>query len=97
MVITAGDDHHMFVLLEGEVEVLVGEKVVEVEQPDSVFGEMALIGTKKSKASVRVRTDITVAEVDERRFNFLVQQHPTFAIELMRLMADRLENMNERI
>lgn len=98
MVIEAGkEQHHMLVLLDGEAEVLVGDKVVEVEHPGSVFGEMALIGNKQPRASVRALTDITVAEVDERRFTFLVQQHPTFALDLMRLMADRLENMNRRI
>ncbi len=98
MVIRAGEhDRHMYVLLEGEAEVLVGDEVVEVEKPGSVFGEMGMIGTREARASVRAKTDIVVAMVDERRFMFLVQQHPTFALELMRLMADRLENMNGRI
>ena len=97
-IIVAGDDHQvMMVLLEGEAEVRIGDQVVEVETTGSVFGEMALIGTRVSTADVVARTDVTVAEVDERRFNFLVQQHPTFAIEMMRLIADRLENMNRRL
>lgn len=98
VIINVGDhDKHMYVLLEGEAEVLVRDQVVEVEKPGTVFGEMSMIGAREARASVRAKTDITVAVVDERRFLFLVQQHPTFALELMRLMADRLENMNERI
>ncbi|MCB1230631.1 MAG: cyclic nucleotide-binding domain-containing protein [Verrucomicrobiae bacterium] len=97
-VIQAGEPHkEMLVLLDGEAEVLVGDRVVETEKPGSLFGEMALLGTREARATVRARTDISVAVVDERRFLFLVQQHPTFAIELMRLMADRLENMNRLI
>ena len=98
VIIREGDhSKHMFVLLEGEAEVLVGDEVVEVEKPGTVFGEMSLVGAREARASVRARTDLVAAEVDERRFLFLVQQHPTFALEMMRLMADRLENMNRRI
>jgi CRP-like cAMP-binding protein len=35
--------------------------------------------------------------VDERRFLFLVQQTPNFAIHLMRVLSDRLRRMDRRI
>jgi CRP-like cAMP-binding protein len=32
--------------------------------------------------------------VDEKKFTFLVQEHPTFALLVMRVMAYRLRKMN---
>lgn len=33
--------------------------------------------------------------IDERRFQFLVQQNPFFALDVMRILAQRLRTMNE--
>jgi len=33
--------------------------------------------------------------VDEKLFVFLVQEHPTFAVSVMRVMAERLRRANE--
>ena len=36
-------------------------------------------------------------DIPERRFLFLVQQCPDFALYIMKVMADRLRKMNERV
>ena len=33
--------------------------------------------------------------VDQREFTYLVQEHPTFALQVMRTMASRLRRTNE--
>ena len=35
-----------------------------------------------------------LAEIDHRRFHFLIQQHPHFATHVMKTLADRLRHMN---
>jgi CRP-like cAMP-binding protein len=35
--------------------------------------------------------------VDEKRFQFLVQQTPFFATRVMRIMAERLRAMDEKL
>jgi len=35
-----------------------------------------------------------LAEIDRRRFHFLVQQTPHFATHVMKTLADRLHHMN---
>ena len=47
------------------------------------------------QASVIARTDCEFVAVDEKRFQFLVQQAPYFAIQVMRLMAERLRATNK--
>jgi CRP-like cAMP-binding protein len=83
-----------FVLLEGEAEVLVNGTAVERSQPGDLLGEMALIECRPRSACARAATDCKLIALDERRFLFLVQQHPFFALQVMKIMAERLRHMN---
>jgi CRP-like cAMP-binding protein len=40
------------------------------------------------------KTSCRLAEIDRRRFHFLVQQTPHFATHVMKTLADRLRHMN---
>jgi CRP/FNR family cyclic AMP-dependent transcriptional regulator len=84
----------MYVVKEGEVEVLVGDRVVETIGPGGILGEMALIDHNPRSASARAKTDCQLVPIDEARFKFMIQQTPFFAIEVMRVMARRLRQMN---
>jgi CRP/FNR family transcriptional regulator, cyclic AMP receptor protein len=80
----------MYVVAEGEVEVAIGDNVVDVVGPEGIFGEMALIAKGRRSATARARSDCRVVEIPEKRFIFLVQETPFFALEVMRTMASRL-------
>jgi CRP/FNR family cyclic AMP-dependent transcriptional regulator len=84
----------MYVVKEGEVEVLVRDRVVETIGPRGILGEMALIDRNPRSASALAKTDCQLVPIDEARFTYLVQQTPYFAIEVMRVMARRLRQMN---
>ena len=80
----------MYVVTAGEVNILVGETLIETVGPGDILGEMALIDTQPRSATAIAKTDCQLAPIDEQRFSFLVQQTPYFAIQVMRIMADRL-------
>ncbi|HEY5868553.1 MAG TPA: cyclic nucleotide-binding domain-containing protein [Candidatus Tectomicrobia bacterium] len=84
----------MYVVLEGEVELLVHSQVLEVAGPGDLVGEMALIDAKPRSATARAKSDCRLAPVDERRFLFLVHEHPFFALHVMRVLTDRLRRMD---
>ena len=86
----------MYVVKDGEVEILVGADVVETLDAGEIFGEMALIDGKSRSAGARAKTDCQVVPVNEQRFTFLVQQTPHFALSVMKTMGERLRNMNAR-
>lgn len=81
---------YMYVIMEGEVDVLVDGKYVRTLKDGEVFGEMALIDDQPRSADAIARTDCSLAMVDERRFLFLVHETPMFALHLMSMMAQRL-------
>jgi CRP/FNR family cyclic AMP-dependent transcriptional regulator len=86
----------MFIILEGTVAVFVGGRVVMTLGPGEIVGEMALVDDDHTRtATVKAESDVKVAPVDRRQFEFLVRNHPTFATEVMKTIADRLRKMNE--
>lgn len=89
----AGDG--MYVVQEGEVEIIVNARVVETVTAGGIVGEMALIDKGPRSARVVAKTGARLVKVNPRRFEFLVQQTPFFAIEVMKLLAQRLRNMDK--
>ena len=85
----------MYVIEEGEVNIVLGEKVINSLRQGEIFGEMALIDRKRRSASAVAKSDCRVAPVSEKRFIFLVQEHPYFSLQVMRVLAERLRKRTE--
>lgn len=84
----------MFVVLSGELKVGDGNKIFEVLGPGGLVGEMALIDHATRAATVIAQSDSQLAEIDEKRFLFLTQQTPSFALNVMRVLSQRLRRMD---
>lgn len=96
-IFSAGDPRdHMYAVVEGEVDIFVNGKLVETVEKGGIFGEMALIDAESRTGTAVAKTDAKVVAVDERRFLFLIQQTPNFALHVMRVLSDRLRRMDER-
>jgi len=80
----------MYIVLEGEVDLIAGYLAHETAGPGSLLGETALLDRRPRSASAIARTDCKLAPVDAKRFSILVQESPLFAVHVMRTMADRL-------
>ena len=88
--------HHMYVVKSGELQIMDGNHVFETISAGAIFGEMALISKDPRSATVKATRESIVIPVDEKRFIFLVQQTPMFALRVMNVMSDRLRTMNQR-
>jgi len=84
----------MYVLLDGTVDILVGEHLVETAERGALLGEMALIDDAPRSASAVAKTPCTIVEISQRRFHFLVQQTPNFATHVLKVLAGRLRKMD---
>jgi CRP-like cAMP-binding protein len=97
-IIHDGDEgHEFYAIMEGEAEVVHNGKVLQLLKPGEIFGEMALIDASPRSADVIARTGCRLAVVNESRFLFLVQHNPYFALMVMRVMAERLRSLDERL
>ena len=95
---SAGEEGHlMYVLSSGTAQVLVNSCVVEELQHGSIVGEMGIVSPGPRSATVVALSDCEFVAVDEKRFQFLVQQTPFFATQVMRVMAERLRSTNQRV
>ena len=86
----------MFGLVSGKVELRFGNEVVATVDPSGTFGEMAIVSdAPRSLTAVAVEPS-RVAVIDRSTFLSLVHETPTFAIEVMRSLADRLRDQLRR-
>ncbi|GAC1301424.1 MAG: Crp/Fnr family transcriptional regulator [Vulcanimicrobiaceae bacterium] len=91
----AGDS--AFVVTEGEIDLSISGRHLECVSAGGIFGEMALIDHKTRSATATARTEAKVVPVDQRRFLYLLQNTPFFAIEVMQVMAQRLRRMDATV
>ena len=80
----------MYVLISGSAEIIVHHRVVETAQAGAILGELAMIDDRTRSATVIAQSDCKLLPIERKRFNFLIQQTPNFALHVMRVMADRL-------
>ena len=95
VIFDAGDPGtEMFVVQDGQVDIVIGGAAVETLGPDQIFGELALIDESPRSAAAVARTDCQLLPLNQREFMFLVDELPFFAIRVMKVMAERLRRKN---
>jgi CRP-like cAMP-binding protein len=98
-VFKAGDPGEtMYIVTEGEVNVVDGSgAILDTAGPGSIVGELALIDDEPRSATVVAKTACRLVVVDRRRFQFMVQETPFFALAVMKVIADRLRKTSARV
>ena len=86
----------MYAVKTGDLQILDGNYVYETVSAGGIVGEMAMVDGSPRSATVCAIKPSTVIPIDERRFLFMVQQTPFFALRVMGVMTTRLRAMNER-
>src|SRR5271155_3015590 len=87
----------LFVVQSGRVEIRIGNRTVETEEENGIFGEMALIDNDPRSATAVAATDVILCPVSEKQFLFLLSQTPFFALKVMRVLAGRLRVTNKTL
>ena len=89
---------NLYIVTEGEVDILMnGGHVLETVGPGGIVGELALVDDKPRSATVIARTDCVLAPVSRPHFLALVRLTPSFAIQVMRVMAERLRRTTNQL
>ena len=88
-----GRTGHLYVLIEGRLEVVKGDTVVaSIVEPGAVLGEMSVLLDTLHTATVRAAADSAIYEIDDAA-SFLRQQ-PFVALIIARMLAQRLNVAN---
>lgn len=84
----------MFLLRKGKVAIVLRDKTIDEVVPGGIFGEMSLIDMEPRSASVVAIEDSEVLPINERLFVELVQESPYFALDVMRVLAQRIRMLD---
>lgn len=87
---------HLYIVAEGQVDIVADGQILETVETGGILGELALIDDKPRSAQAVARTDSMLAPVTRQHFLTLVQRTPLFALQVMRVMAERLRRANTR-
>jgi CRP/FNR family cyclic AMP-dependent transcriptional regulator len=79
-----------FIVLEGELEVRQGDRVIATHQSGDYLGEIALVDKRPRTATVVARTPVSVEVLNRREFVSLLAEAPEFSEQIMATMARRL-------
>ena len=98
VILREGDQgNHMYVVMDGELSILIKDKVIATASPGEIVGEMALINSDIRSATVVADTDCVLADINQSSFDSLLQYVPDFTIHVMNVLADRLSSAYEMI
>ncbi|MGB5080391.1 MAG: cyclic nucleotide-binding domain-containing protein [Burkholderiales bacterium] len=89
--------NRMYLLIEGEVGILVNDKAVATVRQGEVFGEMAAINQAPRSAGAVAKTSCRVIALDDRQFHDALRSQPEFALMLMSVMVGRLRETLARL
>jgi CRP-like cAMP-binding protein len=93
VIFNAGDRGEcMYVVQEGIVELLQGDRLIHTVGPGGMLGEMALINQAPRSLTARAKYDCELQVLNEKQFLSAVQTKPAFALEVMRNLAARLRS-----
>ena len=80
----------MYLVLEGQVNLVTGGKFLGMVGPGEIFGEMASLSQAPRSASAIARTACRVISLNDKQFYLALQKHPEFALMMMSVMIGRL-------
>ncbi len=80
----------MYLLLEGEIGLMVRNKFFGVVKPGDIFGELAVIAGLPRSATAMAKINCRVLSLDEKQFHAALAKKPEFALMLMGIMVQRL-------
>ena len=86
----------MFGVVTGQIELRHGNGVVETLGPDQTFGEMDIIDHSPRSLTAVASEPSEIAVINERTFLFLVHETPTFALQVMRSLTERVRHLGFR-
>ena len=85
-----------YIIIEGEVEVMVdgpaGPVTVAMIGKNDIVGEIAILCDVPRTATVKAASELVTLRISKELFFRLIVEFPQIGIEIMRVLAERLEN-----
>jgi CRP/FNR family cyclic AMP-dependent transcriptional regulator len=86
-----------FLITDGSARVTVGDRPRSKMGPGDFFGEISLLDQGPRTATVTAETPITTLGITAWVFKRLVEQNPTIASKMLKVMAQRLRQSSREL
>lgn len=90
-----------YIILKGEADVIVdgpqGPLTVAKLERNAIVGEIAILCDVPRTATVRSRGELVTLRISKELFFRLINEFPQIGIEIMRVLAERLEHTTVRL
>jgi len=83
-------NNKMYLLVEGDVSLTRGKKVLDQVKAGEIFGEMAAISQLPRSATAMAKTACRALSLDPAQFQGAIQKAPEFVLMLMNIIINRL-------
>ena len=91
----------MYVILGGVADILIdtekGQMRVAELKKNGFFGETAILCDVPRNATVKASESLLTLKISKEMFYRLVSEFPTMAVEMMRELAHRVEDTNQKL
>jgi CRP/FNR family cyclic AMP-dependent transcriptional regulator len=91
----------MYVILGGTADVLIdspsGQIAVAEMKKNSFFGEIAILCDVPRTATIKAKEPLSTLKITKDMFYRIVTEFPQMAIEMLRELAHRLEDTNQKL
>ncbi|HYL49677.1 MAG TPA: cyclic nucleotide-binding domain-containing protein [Stellaceae bacterium] len=87
----------MYIVQSGTIEIVIGDKVVETLGTNEALGFMTMIDKQPRSSTARAKEACELSLIDERKFRFMVDEVPNFAMYIMGVLARRIRGMSDAI
>jgi len=91
----------MYMVQAGQVEVLTkrGAKLIPLRilGEGEILGEMSLFDRETRSATVRAKGETRLLTIDKKTFLSRVQEDPSLAFQIVRMMAKRIRKLSDEI
>jgi CRP/FNR family cyclic AMP-dependent transcriptional regulator len=85
----------MYIVQSGVIEMLIGDTVIETCGSNEAIGFMSMIDGAARSSTARVKEACELSLIDQRKFRFMVDEVPNFALYIMGAMARRIRGMSQ--
>ncbi len=87
--------HEFIIVIEGEIEVRKGDRVIATRGAGDYVGEIALLDQRPRTATVVAKTPVVIEVIGQREFRTLLAKAPELSSDIMNTMAQRLAELDQ--
>lgn len=97
IVFTAGEESNfLYYIVSGKLKIIAKDKILTRLTPDDIFlGEMSFLLNNRRSATVKSEGRSVLLKISKKSFVTAVKQNPHYGIFLSRLLAQRLDRLNQ--